>query len=127
MQLALVEAETTLRVGEAVVLAFAFQARVARSFAVPDPAKEGLKGKVNAAGDVLQDLAVYVGEFRVVRLPGRDSAALVNAAGRLAVRLVKHRPFMHKAVVDIAADAKCPFQGGDLRLRRVEPVAVGEV
>ena len=33
---------------------------------------------------------------------------------------------MHKAVVDIAADAKRPFQYGDLRPPRVEHVAVCE-
>ena len=64
-----------------------------------------------------------------VKMNGNVANLWIRNLGQaqLALRLVKHHPFMRKAVVDIAADAKRPFQDGDLRLRRGEPVAVREV
>ena len=55
---ALKEAEATLRIGYAIVLAFAPHPRVAWIVSSLDSAKEGLKGKVYTTGDVLQDLRV---------------------------------------------------------------------
>ena len=55
---ALKEAEATLRIGYAIVLAFALHPRVAWIVSSLDSAKEGLKGKVYTTGDVLQDLRV---------------------------------------------------------------------
>jgi len=60
----------------------------------------------------------------MIRFPGCDFSALVYAAGSLSRRLVQDGTFMHKAVVDIAADAKCSLQDRDLHLRRIDSVAV---
>lgn len=59
-----VESEARLRKGEAVIAAFPTEARIARLFASLNPAEERLKSKVNADGNILQDLRMYAGKGR---------------------------------------------------------------
>lgn len=55
--------EPALRIGDTVILIFAFVSRIAWDFLCFEVTKEGLKGQVNADGDILQDLRMYGFEF----------------------------------------------------------------
>ena len=66
-----------LRIGDAVVLPFAFQSRIARFFSCFDTAKEGLKSEFHTDGDILQYLGMHRRQFGMRRLPRGYSLLLL--------------------------------------------------
>jgi len=126
-QSALVEPESALRVGDAVVLAFAFDSWVSRRLTRFDAAKEGVKGQINADGDVLQHLGVDPAEFGVFLLPSRERGLLLEPGRRLAQHFVVVLAPVQEAVVDLSAGFQRLRQGRLLRLRRIKAIPICEL
>jgi len=72
-----------LWIGDAVVLSFAFQSRVARCFTRLHTTKEGLKSEFHSDDDILQYLRMHRPQFGVRRLPRGHSLLLLIQGWRL--------------------------------------------
>ena len=101
---ALPDTIAALRVGDAVVLAFAFQAGVSRRLTRFHPTEEGLESEFDTDGDILQYLAMNSLQFGVVWLPRSDCLLLLIQSRRLALRLITNGSLVNKAIIDTKAD-----------------------
>ncbi len=126
VEFALLKTEAALRVGDAVVLPVALDAREARRLPGFHAAKESVKGKVNANGDVLQNLAEHTRKFRVFLLPLRERGLLLDFGRRLAQHFVVVLSPVQEAVVDLSAGFQSPRQSRLLCFRRINPVDVSQ-
>ena len=111
-----------LRKRDAVIHAAPFQARIPWCLTRFYAAEEGFEGKVNADRDILQNLRMYVSQFRMRFLPPGQPWNLVVHRERLLFRFVDCRAFRHHAVVNITADRKSGTQRGFLRSGRKQTV-----
>ena len=73
-----------LWIGDAVVLPFAFQSRIAWCFTRLNTAKEGLKSEFHTDGDILQYLGMHRRQFGMRRLPRGYSLLLLVQGWRFA-------------------------------------------
>ena len=124
-QFALVKAKAALGIGERVV-AVALDAGKAWSLAILNPAEKGVKSKVNANGDILQNLAVDTRQFRVFLFPFGERGLLLYFGRRLAQHFVVVLAPVQEAVVDLSTGFQCPYQSRFLRLRRIDAENIGQ-
>ena len=119
------KADADLRVSERVVTSSSAKARVARRFARLDAAKEGLEGKVEPDGDVLQHLRVNLSQRWSLLLELRQGGGLLVVGQRLFA-LLPSRPALLKQVIPEPATL---FQHGlhlpRLFFRRIQTVFEG--
>ena len=85
-------------------------------------AKKGFESQVNPHRDVLENLRMYLFEFRMRLLPLSKVRNLVVHRERLLLRLIDRRALHHQAVVDITADGTSRTKRGFLRSGRKETV-----
>ena len=81
--------------------------------------KKGVKSKVNADGDVLQNSAVDIGQFRVFLFPLGKRGLLFYFGRRLAQYVVVVLTPVQEAVVDLPTGFQCLRQCRLLRLCRI--------
>lgn len=124
-QFALVEAKAALGVGERIVTV-AFDAGEPWGLTRLNPTEKGVKSKVNANGDVLQDLAVDIGQFRVFLFPLWERGLLLYFGRRLAQYVVVMLAPVQEAVVDLSAGFQRLRQGRLLRLCRIGAKNIGK-
>ena len=116
------DAVSVLRIGDAVVLPFAFEPGVAWFFPCFHPAEEGLKGKFHTDSNILQDLTVNSFEFGIVRLPCRHCLLLLIHRRRLALCFIADGSLVNKAVINITADLQRLIERSLLRMIGEQPV-----
>jgi len=119
---ALPDAVSVLRVGDAVILAFAFKPRIAGFFTRLHPAEEGLKSEFHADSDILQDLTMNRSQFGMIRLPRCHCLLLLIQSRRLALRFIADGSRVNKAIIDITADSQSLIERSLLRVIGVHPV-----
>ena len=107
---------SALRVGDTVVLAFAFEPGVSRFFSCLDTAEKGLKSEFDTDGDILQHLTMNRRQFGMRRLPCCDSLLLLIDRWRLALRFIADGSLVNKAVIDITADSQRLIERSLLRV-----------
>ncbi len=124
--------KAALRVGDAVVLTFAFEPREAWGFLnlsfsrlpilLLHPTEEGAEGKVNAHGHILQNLTIDGFDFWKVFAPLREHLLLLVAAYRGLCGFVLEHAVVDKAVVDEAARFQRVFKFACLFLCGEQPI-----
>jgi hypothetical protein len=124
-QFALVEAKAALGVGER-ILAVPLDTGKAWGLTRLNPTEKGVKSKVNANGDVLQDLAVDIGQFRVFLFPLWERGLLLYFGRRLAQYVVVVLAPVQEAVVDLLTGFQRLCQGRLLRLCRIGTENIGQ-
>ena len=104
--------------GEAIVAAFAFETRIAGSLSSLDASEERSESKIDAHGDILQEVRMNRREFRVRFLPAREDFLLLKAPHLFTFGFIGEGTPVQKRVIDAATDFQGGFQRRLLRASR---------
>ena len=108
--------------GERIIDPLSLMARVARGFPTLYSAKESGKGKVNAQGDVLQQVGMNGSQFQVAGLPPGKVFLLLVLGDAFACGFVQVGSFVNEAIVHLPQHFQCPAKPGFLLGGRIQAV-----
>jgi hypothetical protein len=111
----LTQLKARLLEGETIIPAKAFKAGEAVLVTSLDPAKERFESKVNPLLNILQDLRIDLGKFRISRFPaGQDLVGIIQAQALLLdfPRLLTQSK---RRIIDLSANLKSLIKAGALR------------
>ena len=110
----LIEPETTLGEGEAVVSISTSKSWITRHLSCLNSAKESLKSKINSHGDILKNLTVNVFEKRLFFLEEFKSVALIKTRKALFLGFPGCFAFLKKMIIQPSAAIKSLFKQSGL-------------
>jgi hypothetical protein len=118
------DAESRLRIGDAIIAPVALKARVSRFLARFAPTKERFIGQIDTDRHVLKDLRMHIIQRWTFLLQDRIGSLLLETRKGETVTLIGGRAHLEQVVIEASAFFQVRFQDLQLFLRRIDPVLI---